>query len=279
VPAALVAVHVSQVKRRFLEVGSGCSRVEIAFDRGEIVAGDRSVPICEVEYELRSGDPKALVDFARAGIAAHGMWLSTLSKATRGDVLARLAAALRTAARELPREDASAAPSWQALITELFRRLGDHRDRSTVAVSIGRELAIAGSPEPSLGTSADALDPVALLRSREVQLALLDVLAEAMTEQTGPGDVRDDRVEGHGRAGREERAAIAARLGKLHASMKKAARRFDRFDTEERHRVRKRLKRLRYFAELVGRSSRRALSVAISHGCGQPRTRSAPTST
>ena len=34
--------------------------------------------------------------------------------------------------------------------------------------------------------------------------------------------------------------------------MKRAARRFDRFDTEERHRVRKRLKRLRYFAELVG---------------------------
>ncbi len=297
-PAALVHVHTSRVKRRFAEIGSGTGRVEVAFDRGEVVAGDRSMPIREVEYELKAGEPQVLLDFARAGIVAHGMRLSTLSKAAHGDALARHAGRfapvrarppalqpdmdaaalrravmstcidqvsanasilaegqlddevvhqlriglrrLRTAARELPREGESEPPPWDAPITELFHRLGEHRDRSIVAASVGHELAVAGSPEPSLEPPTDDVDPVALVRGRGVQLALLDVLGEAMAAGTSE---RDDG---------DVHAAIATRLGTLHASMKKAAHRFDRLGDDERHRVRKRLKRLRYFAELIG---------------------------
>lgn len=307
VHAPLLHAFTSRVTRRAVELDGDGGRVEVAFDRGAIVAGDRSLPICEVEYELKVGEPRALIGFARAGVVAHGMWLSTLSKAAHGNALARHAGKfaavrsrapkldrhmsarairhaimracfdqvsanasvlaegglddevvhqlrvglrrLRTAARELPRAGESADPSWAAPIADLFGQLGDYRDRSIVADAVGHELAAAGSPEPALRSPAvDAVDPVALLRGSGVQLALLDALAEAMADE-------DDASDGTGAGasdGRDAQAAIAARLGKLHGALEKSARQFEHLDDNERHRVRKRLKRLRYLAELIG---------------------------
>jgi triphosphatase len=299
VPAALVPVCTTRVRRRAVELGSGAARIEVAFDRGTVVAGDRVEPICEVEYELKAGDPYALLDFARAGVVAHGMWLSTISKGERGGVLARhggrFAAVrarpprlrrttdaaglrlaimkacfdqvsanasvladgqlddeiihqlrvglrrLRTAARELEDPPGGAKPTWEGAIATLFGRLGDYRDRSIVAGSMSHELAIAGSPVPALAPPAqDLVDPVALVRSADVQLALLDVLAELMpASEASVGDAHHAHI------------AIEARLTKLHAALERAAKRFHRIDDTERHRVRKRLKRLRYLAELI----------------------------
>ena len=49
--------------------------IEIALDRGAVVAGERSLPVCELEAELKRGDIAALVDFGHDTIDAHGMWL------------------------------------------------------------------------------------------------------------------------------------------------------------------------------------------------------------
>ena len=87
-PPQLVPVFRSVIKRLAVEIEVGGALVEVAFDRGAIHAGDRSLPVCEVEAELKRGDASALVDVARAGIDAHGLWLSTASKAARGDRLA-----------------------------------------------------------------------------------------------------------------------------------------------------------------------------------------------
>ena len=48
------------------------------------------------------------------------------------------------------------------------------------------------------------------------------------------------------------RRTIGQRLAKLHARLKRDAKRFEGLDPSARHGVRKRLKRLRYLAELVG---------------------------
>ena len=300
-PTPLLHVHTSWVKRRTVEVATGDGQVEIAFDRGEVRAAGRSRPICEVEYELKAGDPWVLIDSARAGIIAHGLWLSTLSKSARGDALAHQVERLqpvrarppllrtdmgtsalrravmtscidqvsanasllaegqvdddvvhqlrvglrrlRTAAKDLPSDGVEGPPPWEEPIITLFRRLGDYRDRSLVASSIGQRLALAGSPEPALARRIDAVEPVALMRSRDVQLALLDVLAEVLTS---PADHEIDAEPP------EARQAISIRLDQLHAHLEKGSRRFDRLRDEARHRVRKRLKRLRYLAELVG---------------------------
>ena len=60
---------------------------------------------------------------------------------------------------------------------------------------------------------------------------------------TTPDRLRDDA---------RDSAGLAAHLSSLHDAMRKAGKRFAHVDDSERHRVRKRLKRLRYLAELVG---------------------------
>ena len=88
-PAGLEPVHVCTVMRRSIEIDAHGGRVEVAFDRGEIHAAAALAPVCEVEYELKGGDTGALVAFGKDGVREHGLWLSTLSKAARGDRLAR----------------------------------------------------------------------------------------------------------------------------------------------------------------------------------------------
>ncbi len=87
--AWLEPAQVCTVTRRSIEIDAHAGRVELAFDRGEIHAGAALVPVCELEYELKGGDARALAAFGKEGVRAQGLWLSTLSKAARGDRLAR----------------------------------------------------------------------------------------------------------------------------------------------------------------------------------------------
>ncbi|MCG6507549.1 CYTH domain-containing protein, partial [Vibrio parahaemolyticus] len=64
------------------------SQVEVAFDQGLVIAGDREDPICEVELELKSGQTDALFTLARQLCEQGGMRLGNLSKAARGYRLA-----------------------------------------------------------------------------------------------------------------------------------------------------------------------------------------------
>jgi inorganic triphosphatase YgiF len=90
-PAPLQLVHVSTVRRRALRVDDARATVEIALDLGELRAGDRTEPLCELEIELQRGDPAALIAYARTSVDVHGMWLSSIAKSTRGERLAALA--------------------------------------------------------------------------------------------------------------------------------------------------------------------------------------------
>jgi inorganic triphosphatase YgiF len=87
-PGELAPAHACRVERRAIEIDAHGGRVEVAFDRGEVQAGTARAPVCELEYELKDGDPRALIEFGREAVRAHGAWLSTLSKAARGDRLA-----------------------------------------------------------------------------------------------------------------------------------------------------------------------------------------------
>ncbi|PIF13931.1 MULTISPECIES: CYTH domain-containing protein [Pantoea] len=67
----------------------GGSEIEVAFDRGEVTAGELSEPLYEVELELKSGQRDDLLKFADALIALGGLRLGSLSKAARGYQLAQ----------------------------------------------------------------------------------------------------------------------------------------------------------------------------------------------
>lgn len=73
-----------QVERRIWNLGAGQSEIELALDRGAAKAAGRQSGICEIELELRSGDPSALFSLARAFDAIAPVRLGILTKAERG---------------------------------------------------------------------------------------------------------------------------------------------------------------------------------------------------
>ncbi|HHE3495737.1 Inorganic triphosphatase [Pasteurella multocida] len=70
-----------------IECGNG-THIEVAFDQGKIVAGEKQTPICEVEFELKSGLPIDLLRFVQTLTLENEIRLSSASKAKRGYLLA-----------------------------------------------------------------------------------------------------------------------------------------------------------------------------------------------
>jgi inorganic triphosphatase YgiF len=84
----LEAVFTSDIHRhqRMIDLPSGT--VEIAFDKGLLKAGDRSMPVSEIELELKSGTASAIYELALR-LAEHGpVRPSIRSKSARGFDLA-----------------------------------------------------------------------------------------------------------------------------------------------------------------------------------------------
>ncbi|TKI04908.1 CYTH domain-containing protein [Martelella alba] len=60
------------------------SRIEVAFDQGEVAAGSLREPICELELELLQGNTADLLAYAQTLTDGGGLRLGDLSKAARG---------------------------------------------------------------------------------------------------------------------------------------------------------------------------------------------------
>ena len=63
--------------------------VELALDLGHIEAGQRQTHVRELEIELISGSPMAVIEAARRLVLEHNLWLDSQTKAHRGDQLAK----------------------------------------------------------------------------------------------------------------------------------------------------------------------------------------------
>lgn len=85
----LVEHYRSVVWRRHRPLRTEGAAVELAFDRGQLVAGERSATICELEIELLRGSARAVIAVARRWVERHGVWLDVRSKSERGARLAR----------------------------------------------------------------------------------------------------------------------------------------------------------------------------------------------
>jgi inorganic triphosphatase YgiF len=84
----LVPRFVTCVRRQSGDLTSDSMRVEIGIDEGEIIAGDRRVPIAECEMELKAGEPAALFTLA-SRLTRDGLRLGPMQKPQRGYRLAR----------------------------------------------------------------------------------------------------------------------------------------------------------------------------------------------
>lgn len=72
------------IKRRTILVERGRSQIEVAFDDGVIAVADQSVPLTQIELELKSGDETALYDLAMSLADELPLRLDFVSKGERG---------------------------------------------------------------------------------------------------------------------------------------------------------------------------------------------------
>lgn len=86
--ASLAPAFTVEVERRTHVWVKGPTRIEVVFDTGLIIAGDRQDTICEMELELLAGAPQALFDLAGELRAKAALTLAFESKAERGYRLA-----------------------------------------------------------------------------------------------------------------------------------------------------------------------------------------------
>src|SRR3569623_648823 len=163
----------TEVRRTLASVHEGGSALELALDRGRIVAGDDEVLLREIEFELKEGNAGDVVGVARQWRARHQLWLNPLSKFEKG---------LGLSSGKDPFDEAYTA----------------------------KGASLAACVEQMLRNSA----------------ALAD---------------REDE--------RPRRKALAKEMRKLRRQCLGDGRAFEQLDATRQHRVRKRLKRLRYLAE------------------------------
>lgn len=297
----LEAVFETNVLRRTRIAKSGDSVIEIALDQGVVLAGERHLPLYELEFELKDGRPEDAVRLARTWCVRHGLFLSSISKSQKGKRLAAqaghaalvapratkakpaqfprdsagpavLAAVvhtcleqilpnasdvasgsddaevihqlrvgirrLRTALRELDGLADGIDPQWEKPWIKVFRALGEHRDSGFLTHTMQPQLKAAGGPALALPADAKPADPSAAVRSGAFQGAMMDLLAFTHGTPASAGDI-------------EPKALVRARLQKLWRQLLKDGRDYTSLNEEAQHRVRKRLKRLRYLGELT----------------------------
>ena len=283
-------------------VRTGGAEVEIALDVGKIVAGDQSLPICELELELKSGGVSELVALASQWTKQHKLWISTPSKAERGSRLSRggpqpqpvkaslpaidvktsgqsfiattlqsclvqvmqnasgIAEAagededlvhqlrigirrLRTALRELKTVINGIDPEWEPVLQRTFHELGDHRDLAILVPAVRKGIERAEAPPfPDPEPLHQIRRPSSVVRDPAFQRTLLALIA-----------FEDEQAveSGHDDAGIDLRSVMAKRLGHLRRRIARDGKRFAELETEDQHKVRKKLKRLRYLSEFA----------------------------
>jgi triphosphatase len=187
--------------------GQPQARVELAFDLGSIAADGDPIAVCELEIELLTGVPDAVIATARRWVAQHGLWLDARSKAERGDLLSlgeRIAPPTRSGRAPTLGAAMSAAVAWCVVLRHCAAQVignasqiasGEHLDAHVHQLRVGlRRLRSAvalfeGVADAALGEAAAQLfrrlgalrDQAAIdaafaadLRAAQLQAGLLD---------------------------------------------------------------------------------------------------------
>lgn len=161
----------TDIRRTLRRLRTRGAAVELAFDEGQIAAHDRVLRVCELEFELLSGSPAAMLALAERWRARLGLVVDPRSKAERGDALAdgRVPAGPRKAMPvALPRK-VDPADAWRAILDECLAQILGNAVGLAVPVGVespaasGR-LAGRGTAEPAPTTAVDRADLVHQLR-------------------------------------------------------------------------------------------------------------------
>ena len=85
----VVPVCGAKFTRQALTLNFRDAQLELALDRGVLTGGGREIPLCEVEVELKSGQPEEAVAFAEELAGKFGLQSQNKSKFRRALALAK----------------------------------------------------------------------------------------------------------------------------------------------------------------------------------------------
>lgn len=85
----LIPVCAARFTRRAVTVKTADGTAELALDEGVLLGGDRQIPLCEIEVELKSGSDEATAAFAEHLARIYGLHKETKSKFRRALALAQ----------------------------------------------------------------------------------------------------------------------------------------------------------------------------------------------
>jgi CHAD domain-containing protein len=131
----------------------------------------------------------------------------------------------------------------EARVAEIIRKSGAARDLDAMAETLWPALRAANAPLAELPTHAPTstqLTVATLLRAPATQSLWIALLRASHPQDEPPGSFHSLRE------------VLAIPLRTLEEKIRRAAARFAELEDKERHHLRKRIKRLRYAAELVG---------------------------
>lgn len=298
--ASLQVYYATDVQRTLRIIRSAGAQVEAALDIGEIRAGSDTRALHEIEFELKSGSVDALVALAGRWVERHGLWVDVISKAERGQQLARRVRSaapvqakevalqppylpdaalrqmvgaclehllpnaaevaggaaepehlhqtrvalrrLRTALRIYGDWSPAVDAGWESALATLFGQMGGVRDRDALEAELLPALRAAGAPLAELPAAAEGQPVDQVLRAPATTRLWLALIAFAhAAPQTGETPPPLGAL----------RALAAAKLDHLHDQLAKDAKAYADFDDEQRHRARRRIKRLRYAIEFA----------------------------
>ena len=83
----LIPVCGAKFTRRALTLGNAQGAVELALDTGILFAGDREIPLCELEVELKDGTPGFAAGFAQQLAETYSLQPESKSKFQRAKSL------------------------------------------------------------------------------------------------------------------------------------------------------------------------------------------------
>ena len=144
---------------------------------------------------------------------------------------------LRSAARGMQPFGDALPHGWEATLAPVFDALGAARDHFVLTTTLAPTLRRAGAPLAELGGASR--EEAREVRARVRGAAFQALLAQLQVFASSPGD---DDEPGAGLA------HLVKQLRKFARDVARGAKRFDDLSFDERHDVRKRLKRLRYLA-------------------------------
>jgi len=198
---AVVPLFEVEVERRIWMVREGDAVIELVLDRGTVVAGERQGSICEIELELKGGDPAGLFEFARTIDANVPVRLGVRSKAERGyQLLAPAGSMVKADPINLVR-DITAAQAFRHIVQSCVRQFRRNEalliaSRNPGAlhqarVALRRLRSALSIFKPMIGDAgADLGEGLRWLASALGDARNLDVLLE----RTSPGPLQDRLV-------------------------------------------------------------------------------------